>query len=101
MSHPQSSFENQHTEVGLSSAEAARRLDEFGPNATPDSAEHPLRLALRKLVAPVPCLLEATIVLQLILGEYFEASVIAVLAVFNAALGFFRESRAQACRAIV
>jgi H+-transporting ATPase len=81
---------------GLPGAEAQRRLAQFGPNATPDAALHPLRLVLGKFIAPVPCLLEAAIVLQLFLGEYIEASVIAVLLVFNAALGFFHESRAQA-----
>jgi H+-transporting ATPase len=82
--------------AGLSSVEARRRLVESGPNATPDSAVHPIRLALSKFVAPVPCLLEAAIVLQLVLGEYIEASVIAVLLVFNAALGLIHEGRAQA-----
>ncbi len=82
--------------AGLSSAEARRRLAEFGPNATPDPAVHPVRLVLGKFVAPVPCLLEAAIVLQLFLGEYIEASVIAVLLIFNAVLGLLHEGRAQA-----
>ncbi len=41
-------------------------------------------------------MLEAAVVLQLALGDYVEACVIAVLLVFNAGLGFFQESRAQA-----
>ncbi|MGP0089041.1 MAG: HAD-IC family P-type ATPase [Xanthobacteraceae bacterium] len=81
---------------GLTSDEAHRRLKEFGPNATPDASVHPLRLVLRKFWAPVPCLLEAAIVLQLVLGEYVEASIIAALLIFNAAIGFLHESRAQA-----
>jgi H+-transporting ATPase len=81
---------------GLSSAEARRRLAEAGPNATPDTAIHPLRMVLGKFVAPVPCLLEAAIALQLALGEYVEASIIAVLLVFNAALGLLHEGRARA-----
>ena len=81
--------------LGLSGDEARRRLAEYGPNATPDASVHPLRLILSKFVAPVPCLLEAAIVLQLFLGEYIEASVVALLLVFNAALGFLHEGRAQ------
>jgi H+-transporting ATPase len=84
------------TPSGLSSDEAHRRLAEFGPNATPEPGVHPLRLALSKFIAPVPCLLEAAILLQFALGEYVEAAIIAVLLVFNAALGFFHEGRAQA-----
>jgi len=41
-------------------------------------------------------MLEAAIILQIVLGEYVEAAVIAGLLVFNAALGFFQEGRAQA-----
>ncbi len=81
---------------GLTSEEAAVRLQEFGPNATPDTAVHPLRSALSKFWTPVPWMLEAAIVLEVALGKYVEATVIAALLVFNAALGFFQESRAQA-----
>ena len=80
---------------GLSSAEAHRLLGQVGPNATPDVAVHPLRLVLSKFLAPVSVLLEIAIVLQLVLGEYVEASIIGVLLIFNTAIGFFHESRAQ------
>jgi H+-transporting ATPase len=62
----------------------------------PDAALHPLRLALGKLWAPVPWMLEAAIVLELLLHKFAEAAIIAVLLVFNAALGYFQEGKAQA-----
>ena len=62
----------------------------------PDTAPHPLRPALNKFWAPVPWMLEAAIVLEMALGNYVEAAIIAGLLVFNAALGFFQEGRAQA-----
>ena len=80
---------------GLTSEEARRRLSQFGPNATPDVTLHPLRLVLSKFWAPVSVLLEVAIILQLTLGEFVEASIIGLLLVFNAAIGFFHESRAQ------
>jgi H+-transporting ATPase len=55
-----------------------------------------VRQALAKLWAPVPWMLEAAIVLELALGRYVEAGMIAALLAFNAALGFFQEGRAQA-----
>jgi H+-transporting ATPase len=82
--------------VGLSNADARRLFEKYGPNATPEVTVHAVRLLLAKFIAPVPCLLEAAIVLQLFLKEYVEASVIAVLLVCNAALGFLHEGRAQA-----
>jgi H+-transporting ATPase len=56
----------------------------------------PWRMALAKFWAPVPWMLEAAVILQVVLHEYVEAAVIAALLVFNAALGFFNEGRAQA-----
>jgi H+-transporting ATPase len=82
--------------AGLTSDEARQRLEKFGPNAMPDTSAHPLRMALEKFWAPVPWMLEAAVVLQLALGKYVEGAIIAGLLVFNAALGLFQESRAQA-----
>ena len=80
---------------GLTSDEARARLAKDGPNAMPDTSAHPLRNALAKFWAPVPWLLEASIVLELVLHKYYEAAVIAALLVFNAALAYFQEGRAQ------
>jgi H+-transporting ATPase len=80
---------------GLTSDEARRRLHDFGPNATPEEKVRPWHRLLEKFWAPVPWMLEAAIVLQLTLGERVEAAVIAVLVLFNAALGYVQESRAQ------
>jgi H+-transporting ATPase len=81
---------------GLTNEEAGRRLGKCGPNSMPDTSSHPAQMAIEKLWAPIPWMLEAAIVLQVVLGEYVEAGIIAVLLLFNAALGFFQETRAQA-----
>ena len=82
--------------IGLTSDEAGRRLAAHGANAVQDVVPHPIHRALGKLWAPVPWMLEAAVVLQLALGEYVEASAIALLLMFNAGLAFFQEGRAQA-----
>jgi H+-transporting ATPase len=84
------------TPTGLTSEEVRSRIEKFGPNAVPDTSLHPLRRALTKFWAPVPWMLEAAIVLEIVLGKYVEAAIIAVLLAFNAALGFLQEGRAQA-----
>jgi H+-transporting ATPase len=71
-------------------------LEKFGPNSMPDFSAHLFRRAIEKLWAPVPWMLEASIVLQIVVGKYLEAGIIAVLLLFNAALSFFQEGRAQA-----
>jgi H+-transporting ATPase len=80
----------------LTSDEARRRLEKSGANTTPDTSTHPVRMALEKFWAPVPWMLEAAIVIEFVLGKYVEAAIIALLLVFNAGLGLFQESRAQA-----
>ena len=81
---------------GLTTSEANQRLEKIGANAMPDTSMHPLRMAIEKFWAPVPWMLEAAIILELVLGKYVEAAIIAALLIFNAALGLFQESRAQA-----
>lgn len=93
---PPASVKDSTLSTGLTNDEARRRLESFGPNAVPDTAMHPLRRALAEFWAPVPWMLEAAIVLEVVLGKYVEAGIIAVLLAFNAVLGFFQEGRAQA-----
>ncbi|HSY41765.1 MAG TPA: HAD-IC family P-type ATPase, partial [Polyangia bacterium] len=81
---------------GLSGDEARRRLQELGPNSMPDASVHPIRSALGKFWAPVPWMLEIVIVVELVLRDYVEAAVIAVLLIFNAVLSFLQQSHAQA-----
>jgi H+-transporting ATPase len=81
---------------GLTSDEARGRLEKFGPNAMPDASVHRIRGAIEKFWAPVPWMLEAAIVLELVLGKYVEAAIVAVLLAFNGALGLIQEGRAQA-----
>ncbi len=75
---------------------AQSRLIQDGPNAIPDTSDHPLRNALMKFWAPIPWLLEVSILLQILIHKYPEAAIIAGLLIFNAMLAFFQESRAQA-----
>src|ERR1700683_1993609 len=91
-----SPVKNAQAATGLTGDEARRRLAQSGPNAMPDTSLHPLRRALEKFWAPVPWMLEAAIVLEIVLGKYVESSIIACLLAFNAALGFLQEGRAQA-----
>ena len=63
----------------MSSEQARRELEQTGPNAMPDTSAHPLRTAVGKFWAPVPWMLEAAVALELMLGKFLEAAIIAVL----------------------
>ena len=87
--------------TGLTSVEAQKRLTEFGPNAVEEKKQHTWLLFLHKFWAPVPWMLEVTLVLEGILGKWPEAIIIALLLLFNAVLGFSQERKAQGALALL
>jgi H+-transporting ATPase len=87
--------------LGLSSAEAQVRLQQFGPNAMPEEHRQPLQAFLRKLWGPVPWMLEVAIVLELIIGHFTQAIIISLLLIFNAVISFLQENRAQNALALL
>ncbi len=74
--------------AGLTAAEAQDRLRQFGPNRVEEEAGHPLRAFLAEFWAPVPWMLEATIVLEILVHKLDEAIIIGVLLLFNSILTF-------------
>lgn len=86
---------------GLDSAEAARRLAQYGPNEVAVERRHPAVALLRKFWGPIPWMLEATVAIQLFLGKPDEAAVIAALLLFNAGVAFAEESRADRALALL
>jgi Ca2+-transporting ATPase len=85
-----------HAAAGLDHAEAARRLQRYGPNA-PSRPERPAyaRIALRQLADPLVALLVLATAVSAVLGETVEAAAIGLIVVLNAALGFWQESGAE------
>ena len=86
---------------GLTATEARARLNQFGPNAVVEEKTHPLRQFARRFWTPIPWLLEATIIIQLFLGERVESAVIAGLLVLNATVSLLQEGRAQKALALL
>jgi len=80
---------------GLSAQEAQERLRQYGPNTVPEERPHPVLLFLKKLWSPVPWMLEVTLFLELVLGRYTQAIIIAILILLNAVLSFVQERRAS------
>ncbi|MBG6096995.1 cation-translocating P-type ATPase [Nocardioides luteus] len=81
---------------GLTTAEAALRLEQDGPNAVP--APPPTTLAARVLTQlrdPMILLLGAAFVVVLGLGDVPDASIIAVVVLVNTAIGVVQERRAE------
>ena len=88
-------------EQGLTGAQAEERLRQVGPNEVAEARRHPGLAFLSKFWAPVPWMLEAAIALQLFLDKFDEAVIIALLLVFNAAVSFIHENRANQALALL
>lgn len=81
---------------GLSPGEAARRLQEYGPNALP--RPEPDRLAivfLRQFLSPLIYILLAAALVSVLIQEYSDALFIFAVLLLNAVIGTVQEFSAQ------
>ena len=82
--------------VGLSSAEALRRLEEYGPNELQAARRvSPWSLLLDQFKNVLIIILLAATALSAFMGDTIEAIVIGVIVLFAVGLGFIQEFRAE------
>jgi len=82
--------------AGLSRAEAARRLQEWGPNELePPRRISPLTILLAQFRNVLVLILLAATALSILLGHGTEAVVIMIIVLFSVLLGFLQEYRAE------
>lgn len=89
------------THVGLSHVEAQRRLAQYGPNSIAEERRHPWLAILSKFWAPIPWMLELTIIIELALNKFLEAGIIAALLLLNGGVSAVQERRAQGALALL
>ncbi len=83
-------------EFGLTSAEAAERLLRYGENCVKVRGGTPTwKRLLRQFTAPLVLVLIVAAAVTGFLGEWVDASVIFIVVVVNAVVGFFQESKAE------
>ena len=81
---------------GLAEAEAARRLQQYGPNALAETqGRSPLAIFAAQFRSLIVLLLVAATVVAFAMGETIEAVAILVVIVLNAVVGFLTEWRAE------
>jgi magnesium-transporting ATPase (P-type) len=84
------------TRDGLSRSESARRLDDVGPNRLPPPERDPLWKRILVHFADILIyILLVSAVLKAFLGDWIDFTVILLVAVINAAIGFIQEGRAE------
>ena len=79
---------------GLSSTEAARRVQQYGPNALVEKRQSALLKFLGYFWGPIPWMIEVAAVLSALVGHWVDLIIILVLLLFNAVVGFWQEHQA-------
>ena len=79
---------------GLSQAEAAKRLEQFGPNEIAEEKANVFLKILSYFWGPIPWMIEVAVVLSGVVRHWPDFFIILTLLVANAAVGFFEEHQA-------
>ncbi len=90
-------FSHLHSQrTGLSEQEAARRLEEFGPNQLPQApAPTLMQILLRQFKSPLIYILLIAAVIAMAIGDFTDAIFVGVVLLVNALIGGYQEWRAE------
>ena len=79
---------------GLTQAEAAKRLTQYGPNEIEEKKTNPLLKFLSYFWGPIPWMIEAAVILSAVVRHWPDFGIILVLLLANAVVGFWEERQA-------
>ncbi len=79
---------------GLTQAEAARRLTQYGPNEIEEKKTNAFLKFLTYFWGPIPWMIEAAVILSAVAQHWPDFGIILVLLVANAVVGFWEEHQA-------
>lgn len=83
------------TESGLSDEEATERLAQYGPNALVEHRVSLLNKFLSYFWGPIPWMIESAAILSAMVQQWADFSIIVVLLMVNAVIGFYEEYKAD------
>ncbi len=89
-------FKKLNTEkAGLTSSEAKKRLETFGPNEISEKKVNPLLKFFRYFWGPIPFMIEAAVILSAVIQHWEDFGIIFALLMLNAVVGFWQERKAD------
>jgi H+-transporting ATPase len=88
-------IESSYNGTGLGDTEIEAKRRQFGSNEIRQKQVSPAMGVLSRLWGPIPWLLEAAMIFELVLGKVTQAAVVFLLLVFSAVIGEIQERRAK------
>ncbi|MGA3060836.1 MAG: plasma-membrane proton-efflux P-type ATPase [Candidatus Bathyarchaeia archaeon] len=79
---------------GLSSSEAEKRLQQYGPNEIQEKKVNPLLKFLRYFWGPIPGMIEAAVIMSAVIQRWPDFAIILTLLMVNAIVGSWQERKA-------
>ena len=79
---------------GLSSSEAEKRLQQYGPNEIQEKKANPLKKFLAYFWGPIPFMIEAAVIMSAAIQRWPDFGIILTLLLVNALVGFWQEHKA-------
>jgi len=79
---------------GLSSSEAEKRLQQYGPNEIQEKKANPLKKFLGYFWGPIPFMIEAAVIMSAVIQRWPDFGIIFTLLMVNAIVGFWQEHKA-------
>ncbi len=83
------------TDKGLSSSEAAKRLQQYGPNEIAEEKRSPILAFLLYFWGPIPWMIEAAAVISAVLQNWDDLVIISALLVVNVIVRSWQENKAS------
>jgi H+-transporting ATPase len=79
---------------GLSSSEAEKRRQQYGPNEIQEKKANPLKKFFGYFWGPIPWMIEAAVVMSAVIQRWPDFGIIFTLLMVNAIVGFWQEHKA-------
>jgi len=79
---------------GLSSSEAEKRLQQYGPNEIQEKKANPLKKFLGYFWGPIPFMIEVAVIMSAVIQRWPDFGIILTLLMVNAIVGFWQEHKA-------
>jgi H+-transporting ATPase len=80
---------------GLSSSEADKRLEQYGPNEIQEKKVNPLKKFLGYFWGPIPWMIEAAVIMSALIQRWPDFAIILTLLMVNALVGSWQEHKAD------